>query len=398
MTEQESVYLWSNTALTNGSADTAVNFSEGQLPGTLNNSNRAVMAAVAHYIKDTNGSLTTAGSANAYTLTINGRMTPLATGHRLSFKANFTNTGVATLAVTNADAVALGAKAIRGPGDVGLTIGKIVSGGVYDVRYDTAANSSAGAWILLNPSGNAVVARGHIAGLTLSTAGSSGTFGIAVGMAADDTASDLMALASAYTKTTSAWAVGTGNGGLDTGAIANSTFYRVFLIKRPDTGVVDVLFSTSFAPTMPTNYLIKRYIGSMFTDGSAHWWAFRQVGDNFYWVVPFADVNDTALSTTDNQYVVTVPSGLAVIAMVRGYVTAAALKFVLVHSGADGAMAANTPTGNFNVGMEAINNFPGYELQVPTDTTQHVRAVSTGASTTLTIVTYGWIDARGKND
>lgn len=151
MAEQESVYLWSNTALTNASSDPAVNFAEGQLPGTLNNSNRAVMAAIARYVKDTDGSLTTGGSANAYTLTINGRMTPLATGQRLTFKANFSNTGAATLAVTNADAVALGTKAIRGPGDVALVSGQMISGGVYDARYDTAANSAAGAWVLLNP-------------------------------------------------------------------------------------------------------------------------------------------------------------------------------------------------------------------------------------------------------
>jgi hypothetical protein len=155
MAEQESVYLWSTTALTNASVDTAINFAEGQLPGTLNNSNRAVMAALARYVKDTDGSLTTAGSANAYTLTINGRQTPLATGHRLSFKASFLNTGASTLAVTNADAVALGTKAIRGPGDVALVQPDHFRGR-YDVVYDTAANSAAGAWLLLNPAvGNA---------------------------------------------------------------------------------------------------------------------------------------------------------------------------------------------------------------------------------------------------
>jgi hypothetical protein len=167
MAEQESVYLWSNTALTNASSDPAINFAEGQLPGTLNNSNRAVMTAVARYVKDTDGSLTTAGSANAYTLTINGRQTPLATGHRLTFKASFSNTGAATIAVTNADAVALGTKAIRGPGDVALVSGQIVSGGVYDVRYDTAANAAAGAWLLLNPGAVATIA-GNAGAFTLS--------------------------------------------------------------------------------------------------------------------------------------------------------------------------------------------------------------------------------------
>lgn len=151
MAEQESVYLWSVTALTNGAADPAINFAEGQLPGTLNNSNRGVMAAIARDVTDTHGRLATSGSANAYTLTITGRQTPLATGHCLSFKASFSNTGAATLAVTNADAVALGTKAIRGPGDVALVSGQIVTNGRYDVQYDATANGAAGAWILLNP-------------------------------------------------------------------------------------------------------------------------------------------------------------------------------------------------------------------------------------------------------
>ena len=53
----------------------------------------------------------------------------------------------------------------------------------------------------------------------------------------------LLSLASAYTKTTSAWGVGTGNGSLDTGSIANSTWYHVYLIKRVDTGVVAFCFN-----------------------------------------------------------------------------------------------------------------------------------------------------------
>lgn len=88
--------------------------------------------------------------------------------------------------------------------------------------------------------------RGYIDGLTLSTAGSSASFGIAAGLATAVTTNYPMSLGTAYTKTTSAWAVGTGNGSLDTGTIATSTGYHVYLIERTDTGVVDVL--TSQAP------------------------------------------------------------------------------------------------------------------------------------------------------
>lgn len=99
--------------------------------------------------------------------------------------------------------------------------------------------------------------------------------------AADDT-EDLVLLITMTKRLDAAWAVGTNQGGLDTGAEAASTFYAVWLIKRPDTGVVDVLFSTSFsAPTMPTNYTRKRLIGAFYNDAALAIVAFAQQGDYF---------------------------------------------------------------------------------------------------------------------
>lgn len=106
--------------------------------------------------------------------------------------------------------------------------------------------------------GNSAQLQGYLFGLTATT--NSGTpntnIDIAVGVAATyNTPYTLITLASAITKNTNnSWAVGTGNGSLDTGAIANSTYYG-YLIQRSDTGVVDVLTSlSSTSPTMPANY------------------------------------------------------------------------------------------------------------------------------------------------
>src|SRR5207244_8196331 len=151
-------------------------------------------------------------------------------------------------------------------------------------------------------------------GLTLSAAGGTATFGIAAGEAADSTGVDLMVLASAYTKTTSAWTVGSTNGAMDTGSVANNTWYYVHLIKRPDTGVVDVLFSLSAtAPTLPTNYTIFRRLGAMKTNGSAQWIKFVQVGDYFMWAVPAIDVSNTNPTSATN-YTMSVPTGITVCA------------------------------------------------------------------------------------
>jgi hypothetical protein len=118
--------------------------------------------------------------------------------------------------------------------------------------------------VLLNAQQQARYAPGTLYGLTLSNNSSDATndIDIAVGSARSSDDSANMDLLSALTKRLDAsWAVGSGNGGLDTGSVGNNTYY-IWLIKRSDTGVVDALFSTSAtAPTMPSNYDLKALIG-----------------------------------------------------------------------------------------------------------------------------------------
>lgn len=108
-------------------------------------------------------------------------------------------------------------------------------------------------------------AKDYIYGLTLSTNGSdaSNDIDIAAGEASSDASTPtLITLESALTKRLDAvWSVGTNQGMLDTGAVANSLYY-LFLIERSDTSVVDVLASlSSTSPSMPANYDRKRLIG-----------------------------------------------------------------------------------------------------------------------------------------
>ncbi|HEY6019801.1 MAG TPA: hypothetical protein VIY48_07820, partial [Candidatus Paceibacterota bacterium] len=150
--------------------------------------------------------------------------------------------------------------------------------------------------------------RTYLAGCTMSTAGSSATMSIAAGQAADSTNAMLMNL-SAISKTTSAWAVGNNNGGLDTGTIANSTWYYFYTIRRPDTGVVDAIFSlSSSAPTLPANYTQYRYIGAGLTNGSGQWTSFTQKGREFYWSTPVQDFNGAG-SATAALLTLSVPRG-----------------------------------------------------------------------------------------
>lgn len=250
--------------------------------------------------------------------------------------------------------------------------------------------------------------RGYIAGLALSTAGSSTTFSVAAGVAVDSTNADFMKLTSSINKTTGAWAVGTGNGALDTGSIAASTWYHVYLIKRTDTGVVDVLISLSAsAPTLPTNYTLARRIGSMKTNGSSQWTKFVQNGDAFTWDIPVNDVVNVANpGTAAVLRTLSVPTGVSVTAIFGLYLNATnastdSAGAVLV---TDPAITDSTPsTSLFTLYVysgQTSQLVVANQLQVRTNTSSQIRtriSVST-AGTNLSISTSGWVDSRGKDN
>ena len=130
-----------------------------------------------------------------------------------------------------------------------------------------------------------------------------GSIIISSGGARDSTNVDNLDTNGAVKQVGVAWAVGIGGqGALDAGSLQSNTLYAVWLIKRPDTGVVDHLVSASFtAPTMPANYTLKRLIGAFKTDGTTDIVSFRQSGDQFEYVgnadtKPPTDINDDAMA------------------------------------------------------------------------------------------------------
>jgi hypothetical protein len=116
---------------------------------------------------------------------------------------------------------------------------------------------------------------------------------VSAGRAWDPTYANELVLASAVTKRSdAAWAVGSGNGGWDTGSVADGVI-AVWLIKRSDTGVTDLLLSASFsAPTMPTNYDYKRLIGAVVRVSNTIK-AFTQYGDIFRFTTAITDVSQS---------------------------------------------------------------------------------------------------------
>jgi hypothetical protein len=188
----------------------------------------------------------------------------------------------------------------------------------------------------------------------------------------------------------------TGANGLDAGSLANSTWYHVYAIGKPD-GMTAFLASTSVsAPTMPTGYTFKRRIGSVKTDGSAHILAFVQDSDKFEWASPVADISATNPGTSAVDRTVTVPTGVNVLAELQIVMNSsgASFSYVLVTDKSTTDTAPSSTLTDCSPG----GGTPASVKYVRTNTSAQVRSRNSfsDASTGLTINTLGWIDRRGK--
>jgi len=257
------------------------------------------------------------------------------------------------------------------------------------------ANAAEG-WVFfpqVDESAGVSLPRGYVDGLILSnnSGDASHDIDISAGCARDTTnTADCYLLTGITKQLDAAWAVGTGAGGLDTGAVGNTTWYHVWIIKRSDTGVVDVLFSTSATtPTMPANYDCKRRIGSVLTDGSANILAFTQVGDVFYYDTQILDVN-AAAGPAGGMVTLSTPLGVVTKARIRLTATSATATDTYQIKYANVVIAGVTvfiANGYFDIS----------EFNIPTNTLSQVYHIATDAQVTCYLGTLGWIDPRGKN-
>lgn len=243
--------------------------------------------------------------------------------------------------------------------------------------------------------------KGHLWGLTMSTAGASTTLTVGVGQCSDGNGVDIMDLLAATAKTTSAWAVGTAAGGLDTGSIAANTTYHWYVIKRPDTGVVDITYSlNASAPTLPTNYTISRRIGSMPTNGSSQWTNFKQYEDSFYLQTPVTD-STTSPGTTDTLFTLSVPTGIRVKPMVHLAHGTSASGESSTRSRVPDLQTTETGVGSTvgtSVGLTTNVTRGTYPMNMDlwTNTSAQINIIASIAQTVWAVRTYGWVDTRGR--
>jgi len=141
------LYKWSQTASSDATADSTINWAEGQAPSSVNDSARAMMAATAKYRDDVAGAIVTGGTSTAYTVSSYEVFDTLAHlgGQMIAFTPHTTNGATVTLNVDS-----LGAKPLRSAPGVELLAGTIIQGTPYMATY----NNSDGAFYLQGFFGN----------------------------------------------------------------------------------------------------------------------------------------------------------------------------------------------------------------------------------------------------
>ena len=129
------LYKWSQIASADATADASINWQEGQAPSSINDSARAMMAAIAKYRDDTSGLITTGGISTAYTLTSYQAFSSLSTmaNQVVAFTPHVTNGAIVTLNVDG-----LGAKPLRSAPNTELPAGVVVQGTPYVALYNHA--------------------------------------------------------------------------------------------------------------------------------------------------------------------------------------------------------------------------------------------------------------------
>lgn len=129
---------WSNSAASNASADSAVNWAEGQAPSTINDSARAMMASAAKWRDDISGLIVSGGTSTAYTMTSRqGFATlPAMDGLEFAFTPHVTCGDNPSLSIDG-----LSGQPIMAATGVSIPGGTLLAGTPYKLLYHNATNT-----------------------------------------------------------------------------------------------------------------------------------------------------------------------------------------------------------------------------------------------------------------
>jgi hypothetical protein len=251
--------------------------------------------------------------------------------------------------------------------------------------------------------GSAILLNNYLTGLVPSNDGTTPNtiIDIAKGQAADDTNVLLMSLATAVTKTLSSTLFSAGTAGQChdvAAAIVVSTWYYLWLIANASGTPVDILCSASItAPTLPSGYTLKRWIGEVATDASGNIRKFRTTDGHLYeWQV--GTYQTTTIGNAQTLVALDLPLGVNVEPVCRVSITGTTPVSVLITDPyvLDAAPPTTTPFGAAPGWDKAAATLAGEvssancPVGLLTNTAAQVAVHASAASTTVNWISRGW--------
>lgn len=369
---------------------------DGTATDATGNVNDQQAFAVKNYVAQAGILCTDTGSANAYIVNASSPYTNpvLKVGSRIRFKTNNANTGASTIAAYGNPA----APAKKEDGSSALTANDIQTG-IYNefvwdgtnwvkVQVITKATSTAQGIVALPVN--------KIIPLSNNATDATNDIDVGAGWFNFDDGTGQAYYAGGTGQLDVLFSAG-GNGMLDTGTIANTT-YHLFLIYNPTTLVSKILASASLAsPTLPSGYTKKARVGSIIRASGAIL-PFEQFDKKF--ILGGAKIVDRASSappTTASNQTITAPLGintLAISLIELEPVSATGYTYLIIEPTTH---TSTTPTST-NHTFSAIHqsgspNSLSTLAETKTNTSAQILInANINTSHTLRIIARGWID------
>lgn len=207
---------------------------------------------------------------------------------------------------------------------------------------------------------------------------------------------EMILLAIVTKRLDAAWAAGTGQGGLFSGAKAVSTCYHCFLIRKTSDGSFDAGFDTSVtAANIPSGYSAYCLLESILTDVSGNIRAFVHGNGRMLWSAPINDENTGAIGIAASLHQLeSLPLGRAVNALIIGLMTNAGSTSAILLTSPSQADTAPVVNSICTAQINAIGDAASIQETILTDTSRQIRARATAASTGLALSVTGWLDLK----
>ena len=182
-----------------------------------------------------------------------------------------------------------------------------------------------------------------------------------------------------------------GAGGLDTGTVANDTWYYIWAIYSTSTGMADAMFSASAtSPTMPSGYDYKRRVrGAVLTDGTADIITFDQIDNYFIFTSKIVELDTLTPATSKTNLTVSIPDSLTVMGLYHILIRDSTASYINIFGYNQSDAAPAQDECDF---ITEAGNMTGLEFQRITNNASISYRSSNAAMDNFTISTIGFID------